>query len=106
MQEQHARATSWLLGEVLIALAALVALFEVLLRERRRARREEALCRAAESLARAFDTTHVAQHVANGAMNLLSAANVFVVHVDTDASATRLTVAPRPVQRLMPIARS
>jgi len=80
-------------AQVLIALAALVALFEVLLRERRRARREEALRCAAESLARAFDTTNVAQQVANGTMDLLSAASVFVVHIDKDANATRVTVA-------------
>lgn len=79
--------------QVLIALGTLVALFEVLRRERRRARREHALRRAAESLARAFDTTNVAQHVANGAMDLLSAASVFVVHVGKGANATRLTVA-------------
>lgn len=78
--------------QVLIALAALLALFEVLRRERWRGTREAALRRAAESLARDFDRASVAQHVANGAMDLLSAASAIVVHVDnTDAS--RLTIA-------------
>jgi signal transduction histidine kinase len=79
--------------QVLIALGALVVLFDVLRRERRRAGREAALRRAAESLAGAFDKESLARHVANGAMDLLSAASVFVVQIVKDAGATRVTLA-------------
>jgi signal transduction histidine kinase len=80
-------------AQVLVAFGALIALLEVLRRERWRGRREAALRRAAETLARDFDTPQVAQHVANGAMDLLFAESVFVVQVENGTGATRLTTA-------------
>jgi signal transduction histidine kinase len=80
-------------AQVLIALGALIAVFEVLRRERRRARREAALRGVAESLARAFDKQDVAQRAAEGAMELLSAASVSVAHVENGTDEMHLTLA-------------
>lgn len=80
-------------AQVLIALFVLAALFEVLRRERRRARRDAAMRRIAASLARAFNKQDVARHLANGAVELLAAARASVVHIDATAEGVRLTVA-------------
>jgi signal transduction histidine kinase len=80
---------------VLVALAALLAVFQVLGRERRRAQRESALRLAAEALARSYSIPDVARRAADGAMELLRARSAIVAHLDPQSRAVNVAASAR-----------
>jgi signal transduction histidine kinase len=80
-------------AQVVVALIALVAASAVLRRERRLAKREAAVRRAGEYLARALSADDVARTAVDAAMDLLSAARVRVAHVEEDSGQLRLVTA-------------
>jgi signal transduction histidine kinase len=67
---------------VLIALAAIGAVFETIRRDRRRARRERALRLASESLAAAFTAEDIAQRIASMAMEVQPGLGAYIAHLD------------------------
>ena len=78
---------------VLVALAALLAVFQVTRRERRGARRESAIRSSAEALARAYSVPDVTRCIAEGLMEVLQPADVIVAHVDEESGELRLAAA-------------
>lgn len=80
---------------VLVALAALLAVFQVARRELRGARRESALRFTAEALARAYSVPDVARRVVDGVMEVVQPADAIVLHVADKSGDLRLAASAR-----------